>query len=115
MKAAAAGANGGREAGVVSALAAAFGAGRVSRREYSATGKLLRTQVNEAVSTDLASRPRFVRLGSLVTTETHAAGTATRVVLSASSGVRIVELTAAEGTMTGLKMRAPSTLDEPVL
>lgn len=107
------GTNGTREAGIVTAVAATFGAGRVTLREYSAAGKLLRTQINEAVTTDTASRPKTVSLGALVTTVTHAAGTATRVVVSSSLGTRVAEVSPAVGSSSGLTFRALTTFDTP--
>jgi len=94
IRAAMDGPNGTREAGVITAAAAAFGGGNVIVTLYTASGTLLHTVVRSPWALDTAGTPKRMLAGTVVSQSTHASGVPAHVILRTTAGVAIFQLSA---------------------
>lgn len=94
VQAAAAGANGTREAGVITATMAPFSTNNVTIKVYDANGTLLHTTVRGAWSSDTSGDVKRMLVGSLVSRTNHAAGMPATARIATAGGTDILEMTA---------------------
>ena len=94
IRAAMDGPNGTREAGVITAAAAAFGGGNITIEVFDATGALLHTMVRGPWTTDTGGDVKQMFAGAVVSRANHASGNPASAKIRTATGLLVFQMSA---------------------